>query len=76
MRAGVRGPASPPPGFRLRGRPILGGTAGAFLGVFLAYDLFVLGHIASDSALVVALPIVLMVVGIALGFFAPLRWRR
>ena len=53
------------------GGPVLGGFSGFFLGLFLAFDLFLLKVIASDSALFVVLPIVLMVVGIALGLAAP-----
>ncbi len=56
---------------RVRGRPGLGGFSGFFLGLFLALDLFLLKVIASDSGLFVALPLLLMVVGIALGLAGP-----
>lgn len=59
----------------MRGRPILGGTAGVFLGLFVAYDLFLFRVIASDSPAFEVLPVVSMVAGIALGFWAPLRRR-
>lgn len=63
---------------RVKGRPVLGAFSGLFLGLFLAFDLFVLKLIASDSGLFVVLPVVLAVVGIALGLAAPLldRLRR
>ena len=56
----------------MRGRPVLGGIAGFFLGVFVAYDLLLFKVIVSDSPLVVILPLVLLVVGVALGIWAPL----
>jgi len=55
----------------MRGRPGLGGFSGFFLGLFLACDLFLLKVIASDSGLFVVLPVLLAVVGIALGFAGP-----
>ncbi len=63
---------------RAKGRPVLGAFSGFFLGLFLAFDLFLLKVIASDSGLFVVLPIVLALVGIALGLAAPLldRLRR
>ena len=60
-------------------RPGLGAFSGFFLGLFLAFDLFLLKVIASDSALFVVLPLLLMVVGIGLGLAAPAldrAWRR
>lgn len=56
---------------RAKGRPVLGAVSGFFLGLFLAFDLFLLKAIASDSGLFVTLPIVLAVVGIAVGLAAP-----
>ncbi len=53
------------------GRPGLGAFSGFFLGLFLAFDLFLLKVIASDSGLFVVLPLVLTVVGIGLGLAAP-----
>jgi hypothetical protein len=52
-------------------RPVLGAFSGFCLGLFLAFDLFVLKVIASDSPLFVALPIVFLVLGIVLGLAAP-----
>ena len=60
----------------MRGRPILGAVAGLFLGLFLGADLLLLKVIASDSILLVLLPVVGLVVGIALGAVAPLGRRR
>lgn len=56
----------------MRGRPLLGGLSGFFLGIFLAYDLLLLKVIVSDSPVIVILPVVLLVVGVALGVWAPL----
>lgn len=56
----------------LRGRPLLGGLAGFFLGAFVAYDLLVFKVIVSDSPLMVVLPVALMVVGVVLGRWGPL----
>ena len=53
------------------GVPGLGAFSGFFLGLFLAFDLFLLKVIASDSGLFVVLPMVLLVVGIVLGLAAP-----
>ncbi len=52
-------------------RPFLGVFSGFFLGLFLAFDLFLLKAIASDSGLFVVLPVVLAIVGLALGLAAP-----
>jgi hypothetical protein len=59
-----------------RGRPVLGAIAGLLFGLALATDLLLLGSIALDSALVVLLPIIFLVLGIAAGIFAPLRFLR
>jgi len=55
---------------------VLGCVAGGFLGLFVAFDLFVLGVIASDSGLWVLLPAALALAGTGLGVWAPLRWPR
>jgi hypothetical protein len=60
---------------RARGRPGLGAVSGFFLGLFLAFDLFLLKVIASDSPLFVVLPLVFLVVGVAIAFAAPLLTR-
>jgi hypothetical protein len=56
----------------MRGRPALGGLAGFFLGIFVAYDLLLSKVIASDSVAFMVLPLALMVVGVALGAWGPL----
>jgi hypothetical protein len=60
---------------RARGRPGLGAVSGFFLGLFLAFDLFILKLIASDSPLFVVLPLLFLVVGIAIALAAPLLTR-
>jgi hypothetical protein len=56
----------------VRGRPLLGGLAGFFLGIFVAYDLLLLKVIVSDSPVFVVLPLTLLVVGVLLGRWGPL----
>lgn len=60
----------------MRGRPFLGGLAGFFLGIFVAYDLLLFKVIASDSMAFVVLPPALMFVGVALGSWGPLGRNR
>jgi hypothetical protein len=60
----------------VRGRPVLGGVAGFFLGVFVAYDLLLAKVIVSDSPVLVVLPVLLLVLGVGLGRWAPLGRRR
>ncbi len=60
----------------MRGRPVLGAVAGFFLGLFLAYDLYLLKVVASDSPVLVVLPVAMLVVGVLLAWKAPLRRRR
>lgn len=55
----------------MRGRPILGAIAGLFSGLFLGLFLLVLGALALDSVLLLAVPLVLVVVGVVLGAVAP-----
>lgn len=59
-----------------RGHPFVGAIAGLFLGIFLAVDLLLLGAIPLDNALVVILPVLGLVIGIAAGILAPLRLSR
>jgi hypothetical protein len=59
-----------------RGRPVLGGLAGFFFGLFLAADLLMLSVFALDSVLVLVLPVLFLVVGVVLGITAPLRMLR
>ncbi len=56
----------------MRGRPVLGGLAGFFLGIFVAYDLLLFKVIASDNVAFMVLPPALMVVGVVLGAWGPL----
>ncbi|CAN5666584.1 hypothetical protein BH20ACT1_BH20ACT1_11570 [soil metagenome] len=56
----------------MRGRPLLGGLAGFFLGIFVAYDLLLLKVVVSDSPVFVVLPLALLVVGVLLGRWGPL----
>lgn len=56
---------------RHRGRPVIGAIAGFLLGLFLAVDLLLLGVIPLDNALVVVLPVLFLVAGVGVGFFAP-----
>ena len=60
----------------MKGRPVLGGVAGFFLGAFVAYDLLLAKVVVSDSPLVVALPVLLLAVGVGIGMWAPLGRRR
>jgi NhaP-type Na+/H+ or K+/H+ antiporter len=61
---------------KAQGHPIIGAINGFFLGVFLAADLLFFGAIQLDSELTVILPLVGIVVGIALGFWGPLKRER
>lgn len=56
---------------RARGRPVKGAVMGAFLGATLAGVLLSTYLIPSDSLLVGGLPILLLLVGVALGALAP-----
>jgi hypothetical protein len=57
---------------RRRGRPVLGGISGFFLGIFVSFDLLFFGVIPLDSVLFIVLPIV----GLVLGVVLPLVRRR
>ena len=57
-----------------RGRPVLGAIAGFIFGLALVVDLLLLGTIPLESALVVFLPIIFLVLGIVAGIFAPLGY--
>lgn len=61
---------------RLRGRPVLGSIFGLLLGIAVAADLLLLGAFALDSAMVVVLPIVFLVLGLLGGLYAPLGYLR
>jgi hypothetical protein len=51
---------------------VLGAIAGLFFGIFLAFDLIMVKAVASDSPVILVLPIVMLIVGIVLGMAAPL----
>lgn len=55
-----------------RGRPVLGAISGLFLGLFVALDLLLLGVVGLGSIVLVVLPILGLVGGGALGWWAPL----
>ena len=57
-----------------RGRPVIGAIAGFFFGLFLAVDLLLMNVIPLDSAQVVLLPLIFLVVGVLAGLFAPARF--
>jgi hypothetical protein len=61
---------------RGRGRPVLGAVFGLLLGVFLTFDLLMMSVFALDSAWVLALPVIMLLVGLALGMFQPLKFLR
>lgn len=58
------------------GRPVVGAIAGFFFGLFAAIALVGAGVLALNSVLVTLLPILLLVLGIAWGLWAPLGHRR
>jgi hypothetical protein len=55
-----------------RGRPIRGIFAGFLLGICIDLDLIFGGAVRLDSSLLTILPLVLAVVGFALGLWAPI----
>ena len=57
---------------RRRGRPVRGFFAGLLLGIFLSLDLVLMGAVDVDSAVVTILPAALAVLGLILGWWAPL----
>ena len=57
---------------RRQGRPVLGAIAGLLFGLFLAFDLILLGTIPLNSFLLVVLPILGLIVGLALGRWSPI----
>ena len=58
-----------------RGRPIRGLFGGLFLGVCIDLDLVFGGVVKLQSALLSWLPVVLVIVGFALGIWAPIGRR-
>lgn len=61
---------------RTRGRPVLGAITGLFFGLFLGFDLLLLGKVPLESPALVVLPIAFLVIGFLLGMLAPLRMLR
>jgi hypothetical protein len=60
---------------RVRGRPVLGGIAGFVFLLFLGVDLMLFGVVPFNSPLLTILPVVGIVLGVALGLWAPLGRR-
>ncbi len=60
----------------MRGRPILGFVAGAFLGLFVWLDLWLGGIVPSNNNLLLPLIIIGAVGGIALAWWAPFGRKR
>ena len=56
---------------RRRGRPLLGAFAGLFLGVFVGLDLILFGVLPLESGLVWVFAVAGIVLGVALGVWAP-----
>jgi hypothetical protein len=56
---------------RMRGRPIRGLFGGLILGILLSIDLVFSGIVKLSSTLVTLLPLVLLVIGLLLGLWAP-----
>jgi hypothetical protein len=57
---------------RRRGRPVRGFFAGLLLGLFLSFDLALMGAVKLESAVLTILPAGLAVLGLILGWWAPL----
>ena len=57
---------------RRRGRPVRGFFAGLLLGIFLSLDLALMGAVKVDSAVLTILPAALAILGLILGWWAPL----
>jgi hypothetical protein len=60
----------------MKGHPILGVIAGFFFGDFLALLLLGMGVLATDSILLIVLPLAGLVLGLALAAAAPFRRSR
>lgn len=58
------------------GRPVLGAIMGLLFGIFLTFDLLQMSVFPLESNMVVAVPIVMLIVGFALGKFSPLGFLR
>ena len=60
---------------RAHGHPVVGAIAGFFFLLFLGVELLTFGVLALDSKLLVVLPILGLVLGIAFALWAPLGRR-
>ena len=58
---------------RTKGRPILGGFAGFFFGIGLGLLLLTMSVIPLESKVLIVLPLLFLVVGVAFALWAPLR---
>lgn len=56
----------------MKGRPVLGAIAGLLLGLFLALDLQQFGIRPLDNLSVIGLPLLGLVLGLLVAYFAPL----
>lgn len=56
----------------MKGRPVLGAIAGLFLGIFVAIDLQQFGIRPLDNLSVIGLPLMGLVLGLVVAYFAPL----
>jgi hypothetical protein len=57
----------------MKGSPIRGAVSGLLFGLFLGLFVLTFGLVATDSILLVVLPVLFLVVGIALGVVAPFK---
>ncbi len=60
----------------MKGRPVRGAVCGLLFGLSLALFLLTTGVVPLDSILLIVLPILFLVAGIALGVGAPLKRSR
>jgi hypothetical protein len=60
----------------MKGRPFLGAFCGFLFGLSLAGFLLTTGVLATDSILLIVLPVVFLVVGIALAAIGPFKRSR
>lgn len=63
------------PSPRRRGRPILGGVSGFFLGVFVWLDMILLGALPLESGVGYVFPVLGVALGIGLAMWAPFGTR-
>lgn len=58
---------------RRRGRPVLGAISGMLFGLFFGITLFMFKVYQSDSPMLLVMPVLGLVLGIALALWAPIR---